>query len=221
MKKLITAIFFLMTYMNASYAELGINVGISGQMGLFTATAKEVDTGPNITETTQDSEIGAAGFASIFIEKTLGDYLSVGIDYVPSALSTDTVETSKLDQTTGAGETRSAVTNTLKVDFEDLTTYYVALNVTENLYLKAGMTTVDVITKEDLGTGSTYGDTNLDGTLLGVGYNKSFDNTMFVRVEGNYMSFDSASVTSSNTDNVVTLKNLDGVTGKISIGKSF
>jgi hypothetical protein len=221
MKKLITAIFFLMTYMNASYAELGINVGISGQMGLFTATAKEVDTGPNITETTQDSEIGAAGFASIFIEKTLGDLVSVGIDYVPSALTTDTVETSKLDQTTGAGATRTAVTNKLKVDFEDLTTYYVALNVTENLYLKAGMTTVDVITKEDLGTGSTYGDTNLDGTLLGVGYNKSFDNTMFVRVEGNYMSFDSASVTSSNTDNVVTLKNLDGVTGKISIGKSF
>jgi hypothetical protein len=207
--------------MNASYAELGINVGISGQMGLFTATAKEVDTGPNITETTQDSEIGAAGFASIFIEKTLGDLVSVGIDYVPSALTTDTVETSKLDQTTGAGATRTAVTNKLKVDFEDLTTYYVALNVTENLYLKAGMTTVDVITKEDLGTGSTYGDTNLDGTLLGVGYNKSFDNTMFVRVEGNYMSFDSASVTSSNTDNVVTLKNLDGVTGKISIGKSF
>ena len=219
MKKIISILCFYILMFNTVSAEIGVNVGISGQLGLFTATGKEVDTGPNATETHEDTEIGAAGFGSIFIEKTLGDRLAIGIDYVPSALTTDTVETTKYDKTTT--DTSTSKTNKLKVDFKDLTTYYVSLNVTDNLYLKAGYATVDILTKEDLVTGSAYGDTDTDATVLGFGYDKSFDNSMFVRLEGIYMDFDGASVTSSNSDNKVTLKSLDGVMGKLSVGKSF
>ena len=42
---------------------------------------------------------------------------------------------------------------------------------------------------------------------------------MFVRVEGSYMDFDGVTLTAN--DNTIKLKSLDGVTGKISIGKSF
>ena len=45
------------------------------------------------------------------------------------------------------------------------------------------------------------------------------DNGLFIRGEGNYLNFDGASLTSG--DMTVTLKNLDGVTGKVSIGKAF
>ena len=96
---------------------------------------------------------------------------------------------------------------------------YLSFNVTENAYVKAGISSIDVMTNEDLGTGSKYGNTSLDGTVLGVGYEKDFDNGMFARVEGNYMTFDGVSLTSN--DNTITLKNLDGVAGKLSIGKSF
>ena len=219
MKKILLTIGLLTAFLSNSYAEIGVNVGISGQMGLFAATGKEVDTGPNVTETNQDTEIAAVGYGSIFIEKTIGDVLAIGIDYVPSALSSDTVESTKRDKTTT--DTQTSKTNSLKVDFEDLTTYYVALNVTDNMYVKAGYVTVDIITKEDLGTGGSYGDTDTDGVVLGVGYNRGFGNGMFARVEGSYMNFDGTSVTSSNSDNVAHLKNLDGVTGKISIGKTF
>ena len=77
----------------------------------------------------------------------------------------------------------------------------------------------DILTKENLGTGGSYGDTNTDAMVLGFGYNKTFDNTIFVRFESIYMDFDSASVTSG--DNTVSLTALDTVTGKLSIGKSF
>ena len=214
MKKLVISVVAALSYFTAASAEVGVNLGVSGQLGLFAASAKEVDTGPNITETAQDTELAGVGYGSVFIEKTLGDRLAVGIDFVPSALSSDTVETNKVDGS-------SDVTNKLKVDFEDLTTIYATLNVTEGMYVRAGIVTVDVITKETLGTGGSYGNTDLDGTVLGIGYSKTFDNSMFVRAEGNYMTFDSASITSSNSDNKVTLKNLDGVTGKLSIGKSF
>ena len=221
MKKILIAICaYMLTLSTSVSADIGVNVGVSGQMGVFVATAKETETGPSITEKSNGSEHGAIGFASIFIEKTLGDRLAIGIDYVPSALDTETTETSKRDKTTS--DTQSSKTNKLQVDFEDLTTYYLSLNVTDNAYIRAGIVTVDVITNEDLGTGSTYGNTDLDGTLLGVGFSKDLNNGKFVRVEGNYMDFDGASLTSqNNSDNKITLNSLEGVSGKISFGKTF
>ena len=217
MKKIILSVLFSVFYLTSSSAEIGVNLGLSGSAGLFAVSGKEVMG----TQTTKGSEHGEAGFGSIFIEKTLGDRFAVGIDYVPSSLSTDTAESAKTDLTEGSTATGE---NKIQIDFEDLTTYYVALNVTENMYAKLGMVTVDVITNEKLHTGSTYGNTDMDGTLFGVGYNKSMDNGMFIRVEGNYMDFDGVSVTGTGTETTaakVTLNQLHGLTGKISVGKSF
>ena len=219
MKKVIITLIASVFYMTSVSADMGVNIGLSGSAGLFSATGKEVDTGPNLTETTEDAEHGEAAFSSIFLEKTLGDRFTVGIDWVLNDLSTDTVESRRQDKTTGTSS--SNVENKIQIDFENLTTYYINFNVNENLYAKVGMATVDIITGETLGTGSTYGNTDMDGTVLGVGYNATFGNSAFIRVEGNYMDFDGASLTSSTGVNKVSLNNLDGVTGKLSIGKSF
>ena len=220
MKKIIAIIFSILFLNNSANAEIGVNIGVSGQLGIFAASASET-TGGLAAHKDNGSEHGAAGWGSVFIEKTLGDRLLVGIDYVPSALATDTTETSKMDKRTDDSDAVSPSTNKVQIDFEDLTTYYVGLNLSDNFYAKAGIVTVDVITNESLGTGSTYGNTDLDGTMLGVGYNNSFDNGAFVRGETNYMDFDGASVTSSANSNKIELSQLHGVSGKISIGKSF
>ena len=57
----------------------------------------------------------------------------------------------------------------------------------------------------------------MDGSMFGVGYAHTTDTGAFVRVEGNYMSFDGASVSSAN-NNVITLNNLDGISAKVSLG---
>ena len=223
MKKLILAVTIAMFSFSSANAELGVNIGISGQMGLFAASATERDTGTHgtttdSTETNSESEYLGLGWASVFIEKSLGRAF-IGVDYVPSALETETKEERRNDKTTS--DTRTVVTNKIQVDFEDLTTIYLGVNLTDNLYAKAGMMTVDVLTNETLGTGSTYGNTDLDGTMLGVGYNATNDSGLFLRVEGNYLEFDGASVKSANGVNKITLDNLDGVSGKLSVGKSF
>jgi len=116
----------------------------------------------------------------------------------------------------------SVVTNTVKASFENLTTIYLNLNMTENLYFKAGMASVDVITGESLATGSQYGDGDMDGTVLGLGYSNDFGNSMFIRFEGTYMDLGSLSLTSStNSDNKVSIDDLNGVSGTIKIGRSF
>ena len=223
MKKLtIMIISGLYLFTTSAFSEVGVNIGVSGNMGLFGATAQETHTGKttsSITSSDSDSEIAAAAYGSIFIEKELGRFL-IGFDYVPTPFESDTVETAKQDDQTAnpAAAVKTVATNKVQVDLEDLYTIYVGLNVTENAYIKAGITSMDVITNESLGTGSSYGNTSLDGSMIGVGYHKDFD-SMFVRVEGNYMNFDGVSLTAN--DNTIRLKSLDGVTGKVSIGKSF
>ena len=217
MKKLILGISFMLASFSMVSAEIGVNLGVSGNWSVFHATGVETEA---VDEKNTEDATGVAGYTSFFIEKTLGDRFTIGYDFVPDALDSETAETVRLDKTTTDVQTQK--TNTIKVAFEDLSTLYVALNVTENFYVKAGMTSVDVITKESLATGSDYGNTSLDGTVYGVGYNNSFDNGMFFRVEGSIMEFDSAKLTSTtNSDNTIELKDLEGASGKISIGKSF
>ena len=91
----------------------------------------------------------------------------------------------------------------------------------EDAYIKVGTASVDVATKESLGTGSTYGNTSLDGGMVGAGVNKNLDNGMFIRAEVNYTEFDGVKLVSSTAVNEITLDSLDGLAGKISIGTSF
>ena len=221
MKKLLLSVVFSVLYILPTSAEMGINVGFSGNAGIFAASAHEKHTNTN-GKTNNGSEHGSAGWGSIFIEKTLGDMLLVGIDYVPQALESDTTETAKSDKRTAASDAISASTNKIQVDFENLTTMYLGARMGENFYAKVGVMTVDVITNESLGTGGSYGNADLDGSMFGLGFNHSTDNGAFLRVEGNYMSFDGVTRTNSDdSEKQIKLKNLDGVSGKISVGKSF
>jgi len=216
MKKILVLIFtFLFTFSNVN--AMGINVGISGQIGVFEASATETE---DTNDRASKDAMAAFGYGSIFLEKTLGQYLTIGIDYVPSALESETNEKTRSDLLAEADGAASNVSQKVQVDFEDLTTYYVNLNLNENFYLKAGIAKVDVITNETLGTGSTYGNADLDGTVLGAGYNKNFGNGLFVRAEGTYQEFDGVTNNGSG-DTSVTADEINGVSAKLSIGKSF
>ena len=221
MKKIILSLVSAMFLISTASADIGLNIGISGTSALFVATGNESQTDTDGLEGTtkqEDTEMGAGTYASIFVEKEFGIF-AIGYTHTPDVLSTETAETHKNDQRTEGSETSTASTNTVQVDFNEMNEVYAKIMVTENMFVKAGAMSVDVVTNENLETGSTYGNTSLDGTSIGVGYHKEFDNTMFLRVEGAYMAFDG--VTLSSADNTLKLKNLDGVTGTVSIGKAF
>ena len=143
MKKLsLIIISGLYLFTTAAFAEVGVNIGISGSAGIFGASAKETHSGKTATshtETHENTEIAAVGYGSIFLEKELG-MIAIGVDYVPTPFESETAETSKSDDQSAnpAGSSQSMVTNTVQVDLTDLTTVYVSLMVTENAYVKAG-----------------------------------------------------------------------------------
>ena len=216
MKKISIAI--LMTFMtfNMASAELGVNIGVSGQVGVFEARATEKEA----TDIHSEEAMAAFGYSSLFIEKTLGSMITIGLDYVPTTLESETSTYHRGD--TDAASVVTTKLQKVQVDFDQFVTYYIALNLTENFYVKGGWSTVDVNTKEELATGSKYGDASLDGTTFGAGYNKSFDSGLFLRAEANVTEFGGVTLTSTtNSDNKVVVDDLNGVSAKISIGKSF
>mgnify|MGYP001199395161 CR=1 FL=1 len=217
MKKILVLIFSGLFFFSTAQADMGINVGLSGQIGAFEASATETE---DSEKSREDDAMAAFGYASVFLEKDLGDFITIGVDYVPSALASESTEELRTDLLGKADGAASSVTQKVQVDFEDLTTFYLALNLNENFYIKAGVSSVDVITNEKLGTGSTYGNASMDGSVMAAGYNKSLDSGLFVRAEGSYMTFDAITINGSG-DTKVTADEINGASAKISIGKSF
>jgi len=222
MKKTLIGIIVAMFSFGSASADAGVNIGLSGVGAIFGASATETDTGPDETEKVSDTDIMGASYASLFIEKELG-MAFVGLDYVLNTLETEEATSLQNDCTTQACNTGSftQVTNKVKVEFNDLTTLYAGIRLFDNFYAKAGVVSVDIDTKETLGTGSTYGNTTMDGTMVGVGGQAELPNGMFIRAEANYLDFDGASVTSSTGVNKVEINSLDGLAAKISIGATF
>ena len=222
MKKTLIGLFIAMFSFGSASADAGVNIGVSGNGALFAATATETDVGPNATEKNQESEVLGVGYASIFLEKELGMFF-IGVDYVPSEIETDTIESLRNDCTTQActGGVFTQVEQKVSVEFSDFVTGYVGVKLFDNFYAKVGAITIDIETKETLGTGGVYGNSSIEGTMVGVGGQADLPNGMFIRGEGTYMDFDAIEIASDNTNNKVRIDGLDGVSAKLSVGISF
>ena len=229
MKKFLTIAAFMLFAVTSVQAQT-VRLGVTLQAGYFEADgASEIFSGAHssgaspgtVTKKASsegDEAKGEFGYGSIFAEIMANDMIGIGVSYVPMALESETTE--NVQTTTIAA--KSTVTNTVQIDFEDLTTVYALFYPVENLYLKAGYMEVEVKTNEKLASGGKYGNTTLDGYTVGVGYNYDMDNGAFVRFETSYMDIDGATlVNSADTNKKVTAENIEGASVALSIGKTF
>ena len=239
MKKLISTIFVSLFFLTSSHALEGVNMGLSLTGGVFEVDGGSEDFAAGHVSNTSgsaavskkasaegDSAEGAFAIGSIFVEKVLpNEKFSLGIDYVPYALESETSNHEQEDIQAGELESgKSTVDQKVQVDFENLLTVYAKLNFTDNVYLKAGYMQVEAVTNESLGTGASYGDKTLDGMTLGLGYELDMDNGAFVRLEGNWMELGGETFTATGTDTgdlSVVVDDIDGYGARVSIGRSF
>jgi hypothetical protein len=216
MKKLTLAILMLLGSFSMASAELGMNVGVSGNVGIFHATGVDNDITDGDTRT--ENAVGAAKYQDIFVEKTLGSRITVGFNYTPGTVLSSNTDTN-LNTHNEGDATSFNDTNSVQVDLEKMTQMYIALNITENLYIKAGTGTIDVITNEVMATDAKFGNFTVDHSVIGIGTGGTFADSFFYRVEANYMDFDNLSATSG--DHRIDLKDLQGAQAKFMLGKSF
>tara|TARA_B100000780_G_C21110119_1_gene448538 strand:- start:444 stop:1124 length:681 start_codon:yes stop_codon:yes gene_type:complete len=226
MKKTIISILLLLGTFSIASAEVGVKIGLSGNLGVYEASGFETEgTEKNIKK--DDSE-AVAGMGSIFVEKTLDflpgplSRLSIGFDHVPHSVKTPTESRSGTEEKRELGEATVKYTNQASATLSNINTFYVTASLTDFLYVKAGMIEMDIKTTEELTTGSTYKDTSTDGYILGLGVETTTDNGLFARFELNQTELDGVKLQSeTNVDNSVTLDDVSGTSARISIGKAF
>ena len=116
-------------------------------------------------------------------------------------------------------------TNTATADLDSHVTYYISKQFGSTpLYVKVGMAKADVITKENLATGTTYGDVTVDGIAMGAGIQLRSENSWLLRAEYLYTDYDDLSLTGSEDADSVTNKvdaDVDTTAIKISLGLAF
>ena len=215
----ISFVSFLGVQTTANSVE-GLSVGLGYTSSVFAGTGKETSTsGVNTVRTTGDQETGifTDSTGSIFAEYGVG-MVSFGIEYTLEDIKTPENTNVQQDSATSGTD----ITNTVKVSFKDHTSIYANLNLTENAYLKAGYVMTTAATQENLGTGGAYGDEDISGYTVGIGYQHNLDNGFFVRAEGTASDYDDVSTTNSNdSTKKIEVSDMFGVNGSIKIGKTF
>ena len=256
MKKILAVICFSFLSLNFANAEI-VSVGISGNVGLLEADGQETLTGTSqrditygnnntrlradgvsSTKTTKGAEDIAIGYVSVFGEVHLLETgIRVGGSYVPYALESETTDNTRNDNCQNNDNTNhaacTATAHTVQIDVEDMITMYLAyhhdldLGLVDSVFVKGGIIEADIITKESLASGTSYGNAELSGQFIGLGIEKNMDNGLFVRVEGNMTQYQDIKLQGTNEDaedantNTIDITNLDGATATLSIGKSF
>lgn len=108
---------------------------------------------------------------------------------------------------------------------KNLVTLYASKDLANGMFAKFGVSRMTVETDETVATGSTYGDENIMGIMIGLGAQRDLNDGAFMRVEGQVSRFQGATFNgSTDSDSVKNKIDLDDFTTagiKFSIGKSF
>ncbi len=207
---------------SASAVE-GLSIGAAFSTAAFMGSGKETKTGSGASTSKKDitEEDGAFkedGITSIFIEYAVSDLVSLGVERFADDVSTP----ENLNAQKATGESEPLKNNTVKATFADHTTFYANINMPFNTYFKLGYHMVDVETKESLATGSKYGDVDTTGISVGLGYQYTADNGIFIRAEVSASEYDDVNATSTvDTSKAVEVTDMYGAAGSIKLGKSF
>ena len=207
---------------SASAVE-GLSIGAAFNTAAFMGSGKETKTGSGASTSKKDitEEDGAfkeEGITSIFIEYAVSDLVSLGVERFADDVSTP----ENLNAQKATGESEPLKNNTVKATFADHTTFYANINMPFNTYFKLGYHMVDVETKESLATGSKYGDVDTTGISVGLGYQYTADNGIFIRAEVSASEYDDVNATSTvDTSKAVEVTDMYGAAGSIKLGKSF
>ena len=217
----------LLMISNASASPLdnidGFSVGISGSHAVYAATGVETEDDEKI------KEYGAFthSHGSVFVELNMSDTVTIGLDWIPSEITTPQAVNVQHDNLQPPDVSSSAKENKAQISFENHTMLYLKADTPVelkggNIYFLLGLSTVDIITEETLGTGGKYGNTDTYGVHFGLGFEKDLDGGMFVRAQVVGADYDDVSVTNGNNGSVsVAAEDMIGAQASISVGKSF
>jgi len=214
MKKLLIYIVATMFIAASAYAEKRIGVSLALTMFDSSGTEETKSSGEKNSTSIEEDVIVPA----LFFEVANDNGLALGIDYTPVGQELGS----------GTGDDDDAETSGANKASAELTghfTIYGLIPVGSNgAYLKAGVAHASIDTTESLATGTDYGNADVNGLLVGLGFNRERDNGGFFRMEGTYTDYEdvkfNGALDGDSVRNVVDA-DVDALAIRISVGRAF
>ena len=199
------------------------SMGISAQALYYDASGSE--TTKSSSQKNEKSDDGFAPVVSFFIE-TETDAGIVGLDVVPYGAKVADFDNARTDTDTD-DSADTAGNNKGDVNFKNHLTLYLERPVTvaDGAFVKFGLHRVTIETDETSATGSTYGDENVMGIMLGFGKRTVRADGSFIKFEGQISRYQGATfdgtLDSDSVRNKIELDDFNTAGIKISVGKQF
>lgn len=237
MKKLTLAIIMVLSSFSIASAELGVKVGVSAEIGTMDTKGSETSSAAGADNQTTKTIEALFANGGGFIEKELNflpgplaklSFLSIGYSNIAHDLNLGKSSNMRLDKNedpaaTGGVSREHSVSGKV-TDFQQV---YALANIKPWLFVKAGVVDLDLNVKFKGTTGTTASNYkenhSLSGTMLGAGVHLENDQGLFFRAEVNEYKIDGKSEVNQGVDSTFTIKvnDIQGTTGRISIGKRF
>ena len=175
--------------------------GVSAAYTMIEADGTETEGGENNSTSVSNDVV----VPSIFVELS-GEKFSLGLDYIPIDADVSNKTKKRTDTETSVSGTDTATTTSrtqsAQAEVTDHLTLYATMALTDTFYLKGGMAQFTLNTEESLGTGSKYGNVDVDGLVYGFGFTDGNS-----RLELAYTDYEDVSITSSGARSGVTTNN--------------
>ena len=228
-KSLVTALLATMFAATTVVAAEGVGIGVILSSSTFDTAGDEYENGElNSTSISEDVE-----FPALFVEyksSKMGSFsLTTGIEVIPGSATlgaksrSDTAsDTNESNADTKTYSAKAKVENYWGIYFEP--TYAVSDNV--GVYLKGGVSTLTVVSLEDLSSGtdsSTYGNEDVMGGTYGVGITGDlldFGGAYF-KVEYAKTEYEPVKLTSSTGNGNIIKADTEQEAIRLAIGYSF
>ena len=216
MKKLIIAVLTSLVLTGTTAFAGSIQIGTKASMAFIEASGNEKTTAGTVTGGTADTHSATAnnnvGIASMFAEYSFdsslwgqdGNEITLGANYVfGDADVSDSISSRSESAEDAAGSGSSgSVTYSANAMVEDYVNCYIEVPVQGAVFVKLGMSQIDVITQEDADHHGSYGDATLDGVNYGVGI-KGLYGPLQVKLAYEATDWDQLKLTST-TSNTIT-----------------
>ena len=212
MKKLILTTLSIILLPIAAYSA-ETRIGFSAALSFFTSDGTETTKSSgekNSKEITEDALV-----PGLFVEKENDNGFTFGFEYNPGEAELGSGTGSDDDiETSGANQASAEVTGHMS---------FYGLIPTGPGFVRLGVVHASVDTTETLATGTKYGNEDVNGLVIGYGFQRDGAGN-FVRVEGTYTIYEELTLNGSLDSDSVRNKveaDIDAFALKFSVGKSF
>ena len=228
---LVGAFIILVSALTAPLMAGSIGIGLKGEVLYATATGEEFlkTTTANAAENNGKYHNNYGAAASGFVQYTFqDDGFVIGISRIPYETSLGKIDKTRHDNLATYTEAlRITTPQHVEAALKNHTTYYFetpgfGAGSSGGLYLTGGWTSADLLTQEDLGTGSSYPDAEVDGYTIGLGWKSGTDSGILAKIAAEYTDYEDIQLKSTGSDTSSTIDaTLDTYSITMSVGYSF